>query len=144
MTISISGFTTALWNFIDETETDVLTVITQIKADVVVAESDINSALHWVASNVPAITADIQQVLAIAEEIGIASNPDVAVAITAANVAVTALNAFASASNSGQSNTQAVIAGYVAVKQAQAASSSASAAVAGTPVTPAVIASTAG
>lgn len=128
MSINITGFTTALWNFIDETEADVLAVITQIKADVVVAENDINSALHWVVSNVPAITADIEEVLGIATEIGVASNPEVAAAITAANIAVTALNAFAASSNSGASNTQAVIAGYVAVKQAQAASSSASAA----------------
>jgi len=131
------SFTTALWNFIDETETDVLAVITAIKADAAVAESDINSAMHWIASNTPAIVADIQQVLQIATTIGIASNPEVAAAITAANVAVTALNAFAAASNSGASATQAVVQGYVAVKQAQSASASASAAVVGAPTAPA-------
>lgn len=128
------SFTTSLWNFIDETETDVLGVITAIKADVVVAESDINSAMHWIASNTPAIVADIQEVLGIATEIGIASNPEVAAAITAANVAVTALNAFAAASNSGATATQAVVSGYVAVKQAQSASAAASAAVVGAPM----------
>ncbi len=128
------SFTTALWNFIDETEADVLKVITSIKSDVDIAEHEVTSALHWIASNTPAIAADIQQVVSIAETIGIAANPEVGVAITAANVAVQALNAFAAASNKGQSNTQAVLAGYVAVKQAQAASAAASAAVVNAPV----------
>lgn len=129
----MTAFTTSLWNFIDETESDVLVIITNIKADVAVAQSDINAALHWIASNAPAIAADIQEVVGIAETVGVGANPEVAAAIIAANTAVTALNAFAASSNSGQNNTQAVLAGYVAVKQAQAASSSAAAAAVAAP-----------
>ena len=129
----MSSFTTALWNFIDETESDVLAIIQDIKAGAAVAEADINNALHWISSNTPAIAADIEEVLSIVTTLGVGSNPEVAVAITAANTAVTALNAFAAASNSGASNTQAVLAGYVAVKQAQAAVASASAATVGAP-----------
>jgi hypothetical protein len=129
----MTTFTTSLWNFIDETESDVLVIITNIKADVAVAQSDINAALHWIASNAPAIAADIQEVVGIAETVGVGANPEVAAAIIAANTAVTALNAFAASSNSGQNNTQAVLAGYVAVKQAQAASSSAAAAAVAAP-----------
>jgi hypothetical protein len=128
------SFTTAFWNLIDETESDVLTIITDFKSGVVVAEKDVNYALQWIASNAPAIAADIEEVVGIATTIGVAANPEVAAAITAANVAVTALNAFAASSNSGATATQAVVAGYVAVKQAQAASAAASAAaVSGTP-----------
>ncbi len=129
----MTAFTTSLWNFIDETESDVLVIITNIKADVAVEQSDINAALHWIASNAPAIAADIQEVVGIAETVGVGANPEVAAAIIAANTAVTALNAFAASSNSGQNNTQAVLAGYVAVKQAQAASSSAAAAAVAAP-----------
>jgi hypothetical protein len=43
------------------------------------------------------------------------------------------LNSFAAASNAGQTSTQAVLQGYVAVKQAQAAAASAAAAAVATP-----------
>lgn len=133
----MSNFTTALWNFIDETESDVLTIIQDIKAGLAIAESDITNALHWIASNTPAIASDIEEVLSIVTTIGVASNPEVAIAITAANTAVTALNAFAAANNAGASNTQSVLAGYVAVKQAQAAVATASAAAVAAPAAPA-------
>lgn len=110
------------------TEADVVAIIAKIKTDVAVVESDIDAALKWVASNAPAIVADLQSVVGIAETVGVAANPQVAAAIVAANTAVAALNAFAAASNSGSSDTQAVLSGYVAVKQAQAAAASAAAA----------------
>lgn len=128
------SFWTSLQSFLTTTETDVLNVITKIKADEVVVAADINAALHWVAANTPAIAADIQTAATIAETVGVAANPEVAAAITAANIAVQGLNAFAAASNSGQTNTQAVLSGYVAVKQAQAAVASAKAATVASPV----------
>lgn len=122
------SFFDRLRSFIVETEADVVAVVAKIKTEEEVVASEINSALHWIASNTPAIAADIESVVGIAETVGVAGNPEVAAAIAAANIAVTALNAFASASNSGKSNTQAVLSGYVAVKQAQAAVASAAAA----------------
>ena len=121
-------FLDKLKNFIVTTEADVVLVIAKIKTEEEVIASEINNALHWIASNTPTIVADIQSVIGVAETVGVAANPQVAAAITAANLAVAALNSFAAASNSGSSNTQAVLAGYVAVKQAQAAAASAAAA----------------
>ncbi len=123
------SFWTSVQSFFVTTETDVLNLISQIKQGLAVVESDVTAALKWIANNTPQIVADLQQVVGIAETIGIAANPNVAAAITAANAAVTALNAFAAASNNGATNTQAVLAGYTAVKQAQAAAASAAAAV---------------
>ncbi len=92
------SFLTSLQNFITETEADVLKVVVAIKADAAIVQADLVAAEHWIASNTPAIAANIQQVLALVEEVGVGSNPEVALAVTAANVAVKALNAFATAS----------------------------------------------
>ena len=127
------SFLDTLKGWITTTEADVVAIIAKIKTEEAVVASEINQALHWVASNAPTIVADIQSVVGIAETVGVAADPRVAAAITAANLAVAALNQFAAASNSGQSNTQAVLAGYVAVKQAQAAAASAAAAAVQTP-----------
>lgn len=127
------SFIDTLKSFIVTTESDVVSVIAKIKTEAEVFESEVNNALHWIASNAPTIVADIQSVIGVAETVGVAANPEVAAAITAANIAVTALNAFAAASNSGTTNTQAVLAGYVAVKQAQSAAASAAAAAVSAP-----------
>lgn len=129
------SFWTSLQNFIAETEADVVKVISAIKAGAEVVETDLTAAEHWIASNTPAIAAGLAQVLALVEEVGVGSNPEVAAAIAAANITVKALNAFAAASNTGASPAQAVVAGYVAVKQANAAVSSAMAATATAPTT---------
>src|ERR1700761_7448305 len=129
----LSNFVNSAKNWLTETESDVLVVITKIKAEEAVLATDIAAAQHWIASNAPTIAADVQQVLAIITEIGVTSNPDVAAAVTAANVAVTALNAFANATNAGAGAAQAVVSGYVAVKQAQAAVSTAKAAAVAAP-----------
>lgn len=129
------SFMDSLKNFITETEADVVKVVAAIKADAAIVESDIVAAQHWIASNAPAIAADIQQVLGLVEAVGVGANPEVAAAVVAANLAVNALNAFAAASNTGASPAQAVVAGYVAVKQAQSSVSSAMAATAAAPTT---------
>lgn len=126
-------FLTSLQNFITETEADVVVVVAAIKADVAVVKSDLAAAEHWIASNAPTIAADIQEVLNLVEAVGVGANPEVAAAVVAANLAVNALNAFAAASNTGATPAQAVVAGYVAVKQAQSAVSSAMAATAAAP-----------
>lgn len=129
------SFWTALKSFITTTEADVVEIIAKVKTGAQVAERDISDALHWVASNAPSITSDIQSVVGVAEAVGVAGNPEVVAAITAANLAVDGLNAFAAAANSGKSEPQAVVAGYVAAKQAQAAAASAAAAAAQAPTT---------
>lgn len=134
------SFFDSLKSWISETEADVVKVITAIKADAVVVEADIVAAQHWIASNAPAIATDIQQVLSLVEVVGVGTNPEVAAAVTAANLAVGALNAFAAASNSGGTPAQSVVAGYVAVKQAQSAVSSAMAASVAAPTAAAPVA----
>jgi hypothetical protein len=124
-----------LENWISETETDVLALISEIKQGFTVLESDLNAALTWIANNAPTIASDVEEVLSIVTTIGIGTNPEVAAAVTAANVAVSALNAFANAKNSGATNTASVLTGYTAVQQAQAAVASAKAAVASAPTT---------
>ena len=127
------SFIDTLKSWIVTTEADVVAIIAKIKTEEAVVVTDVNNALHWIASNAPTIVADIQSVIGVAETVGVAANPQVAAAITAANLAVAALNSFAAASNAGNTSTQAVLAGYVAVKQAQAAAASAAAAAVATP-----------
>ena len=114
--------------FLTETEADVVKIITAIKADAVIIEADVVAAQHWIANNAPTIAKDIQQVLGLVEAVGIGANPEVAAAVVAANLAVSALNAFAAQTNAGGNAAQSVVAGYVAVKQAQSAVSAAMAA----------------
>lgn len=129
---------TTFKNWLTETEADVQAIITNIKSDVAVVESDIDAALHWIASNETPISNAIIQVVNLIEAFGVAGNPEVAAGVAAANLAVQGLNAFAGAVSSGQNDVQSVITGYAAVKQAQAqiAAATAAAVVAG-PTTPA-------
>lgn len=128
-------FLTSLQNFITETEADVEAVIADIKAGEVVLETALTNAEHWIASNAPTIAADIQEVLQLIEAFGVSADPQVGIAIAAANAAVTALNAFATASNTGANPAQAVVAGYVAVQQANSSVATAKAIAAAAPTT---------
>ena len=111
-----------------ETEAQVQQVIVQINQEVPVVEAQVHSALKWVAGQVPAIATDLQVVTSLITALGFSANPNVATAIADANLAVQALNAFAAAETAGTSDTQAIVNGYVALKQAQAAVASATAA----------------
>ena len=88
----------------------------------------VHAALQWVAGQVPTIATDLQVVEGLIVALGFSTNPNVATAIADANLAVQALNAFAAAENAGNTDAQAVVNGYVALKQAQAAVASATAA----------------
>lgn len=127
------SFLSTIENLFSETEIEVIALVVAVKKGESVVASDIDKAIKWVVSETPAIVANLQGAVALVEEVGVASNPDVAIAITAANAAVTALNAFAAASNSGSTDAQAIVQGYVAVKQAQASAASAAAAAASVP-----------
>lgn len=118
------------------TEADVVAVIVQIKTGLQWAESEVNSGLKWVAANVPNIVTQMQGIVGIVQQLGVAQIPQVAAAITATQLAEKALQAFAAAENSGSGNAQALVNGYVAVKQAQAAAASAAAAAAAAPTSP--------
>jgi hypothetical protein len=122
-------------SFLSTAESDVIKTITAIKSEATVAIADINAALKWIADNAGTITTDIQEVLGLVQVVGIA-NPSVEAAVTAANAAVGALNAYAAAYKSGTGTPAAVIAGYSAFKQAQAAAASATAIAVQASVTP--------
>lgn len=128
----MANWFTDIQNFFTTTEADVVDVIARIKADIPVVESDINAVVRWVVNNTPTIAADIQQVEQIITALGVV-NPQVQLAISAANTAVVALNAFAASEKAGQSNIQSAVNGYVAVKQAQAAVAQAAVAAAQAP-----------
>lgn len=103
------------------TEADVISVITKVKADTVIAEADVHAALNWISAETPAIVAGLQTALGIAEAVGVVTVPELA----AANAAVAALNAFAEMHNKGNNSAatdaKSVVAGYVAYTQANAA-----------------------
>lgn len=125
------------------TEQEVATIVGQIKADIDVAIQDVDKALQWVVSQVPTIAASLTTAASLIEQVGLASHPEVAAAIAAANIAVEGLNAFAAAANAGKTMPQAVVSGYVAVKSAQAAVAGATAVAAKTPTPVAAAAVTA-
>lgn len=120
-------------HFFVEAEQDVVKVVAQVKADIDVAIQDIDSALKWLANQTPAIAAGLATAASLIEQVGLVSNPEVAAAIQAANIAVQGLNAFAAAANTGKTMPQAVVDGYTAYKSAQAAVASAAAVAAKTP-----------
>ena len=113
-------------------------VITAVKTGVAVAEADAQKALSWIAGNAPTIAAavvEVEQMIAAIADVNptVASNTDVTKAIAEANQAVDALNAFATAANTGKNDAQAVVSGYVAFQQAAASAATAKAAIAGVP-----------
>lgn len=116
------------------TESDVVTVITKIKSDTVIAEADVHAALNWIAGEVPTIVAGLQVALGLAEAVGVVTAPELA----AATAAVDALKLIANAHNASASGGDAAIitdaktvaAGYVAYTQANAAVNAAKAAAA--------------
>jgi hypothetical protein len=121
----------SLTNWFHTTETEVVAVISKFAADVAVAEAEVDRCMKWVAQEAPTIVAGLQTAVGLAQQVGLV-NPE---ELAAANAAVTALNAFAAASNAGKSDPSAVVAGYVAYKQAAAAVASAAATAAHAAVT---------
>lgn len=131
MTFSIAGVTA----WFHTTEQDVVNLITNIKNDITVAESDVVSALKWLSGEVPTIVAALQTAVGLASAVGVVSQPE----LLAANAAVAALTAFAGVQNATTTapainqSAQAVVAGYVAYTQANAAVNAAKATAAAAP-----------
>lgn len=107
----------------ETTEADVVSMISKVAADVQLVESELSRGLAWVAGEVPTIVTGLQTAVGLAQQVGVVSAPELA----AANAAVTALNAFAGSVNSGTTNAQALVNGYVAYKSASAAVATAAA-----------------
>lgn len=128
--MTLATFETSVQNFFVTTETFVQNVISQVQKAEAIAVADLDAALKWVASNTPTIVADIEQVIGFAGQVGLASTPAGAAAVAAAQVAIATLNAVAQSQNTGASDIQTLLAGYTAVKQAQAAAATTAAAAA--------------
>jgi hypothetical protein len=134
-------------------EADVQAFITKVVNEVEILISDAESALSNVAAMAPTIAADVTSAATFIEGIPVVGqNPDVMAAVSAVQVADAGLQAFAkqyqAATAPGGSitvsqATAAVVAGYQAVKAAQAATATlTSTAVATAPATAAVLAAT--
>lgn len=121
---SIATFEANAENWLVETETDVQAFIALVQKGITYAESALTSALEWVANEVPTVVPIIEEALSFAGAVGAASNPEAAVVITAAQEAVAALNAVAQAQGTGANDIQTLLAGYNAVKTAQASAAS--------------------
>ncbi len=123
------------------TEADVIAIVKDVISGVEVAASDIDKALQWVAGHAPAIAANVQGVTSLLSTVATVAAPlapavsaEIDGAVAAANLAVEGLNAVASSIKTSGGGTvatdaNAVLAGYHAVKTAQAASAKAAAAV---------------
>lgn len=121
-------------------------VITTVETDVEALIADAQTALENVAQLAPQVASEITTAANFVESIpGVGTNPDVLAAVAAVNVANAGLQAFAQSYTQATTGgsvtvsqaTQAVLAGYQAVKSAQSAAASASAAVAGAVPVPA-------
>jgi hypothetical protein len=135
-----STTTTAAPTLIQEIETSVEAFIQKVVSEVEILIADAQEALEWVANLAPTVAADVTSAANFIESIpGVGSNPDVMAAVAAVNVANAGLQAFASSYETATTGgsvtvsqaTNAVLAGYQAVKSAQSAAASAKAAVTG-------------
>ena len=130
--MSVNAFFASFANLFHTTEQEILDIISNIKTGEQVVAADINKGLAWVVANAPSIASSIQQVETLISDIlavtpGLSGVAAVNKAIQEANTAVTALNAFATASNTGSNNAAALVQGYVAFQTAAAAAASAKA-----------------
>ncbi|MCW2317108.1 hypothetical protein M2322_002662 [Rhodoblastus acidophilus] len=124
------SFLSKVESFFVTTEADVVTILAKVKQAVQVAEHDIATGLQWIAGHAPQIAADLQQAESIIVTLGVANDPRVAAAITAANLAVAGINKVAADVKAGQTTVQTLVDGYAAYKQAQASAALASSAAA--------------
>ena len=111
------SFWSNITGFFKTTEQDVINIIGDISKEVPVIEADLAKALKWIANETPTIASDLQTTTALVTAVGATSNPQIAAAIVAANVAVQGLNAFAAQYNNGAGSATAVVDGYIALKQ---------------------------
>lgn len=125
--------TFSLTSWFTTTEAEVVSVIAKVAADVKLVESEIDRCVKWVAGEVPQIVSALQTAVGLAQQVGVVDTGE----LQAANAAVLALNTFAASVNSGTSDSQSVVNGYVAYKSAMAAVATATASAAAAAVKPA-------
>ncbi len=115
------------------TEHFVVGVVAKFHAGEVVAEHEAAAAIKWIAGEIPGAVGILGQGITLIEGLGLSTNPDVALAITAANVMVAGLNKFETAYQAGATDAATVASGYSALKQSAAAVANAVAAAAAIP-----------
>lgn len=119
-----NSFLSWLEHALTVTEQDVVEIVVKAKQEVQLIAHEIKAALGWIADNTPAIAADIQRIESILQLVTIvdpAAKIAVLESVALANTAVAGLNAFASAYRNGTGDVESVVAGYSAIKSAQAA-----------------------
>jgi hypothetical protein len=126
-------------SFFETTEADAVKVIVKIKAGVEYTAHELATAFNWLVAHAGQIAAGVStvsQAVGTLAAAGVNMPPQVATAIKDANIAVAGLNAMAADASKGTA--EALVAGYVAAKQASNAVNAAAIAVANVPpVTPA-------
>lgn len=123
---SVTAFETNFENFVVETETDVQALIAAIQKGVAFTETQLADGISWVASKEPTIAPILEEALSFAA--GLSAGPTASLIITGAQDAIAALQSVASSNAAGASTVQTLLNGYAAVKTAQAAAASATAA----------------
>lgn len=134
------SFFASIKSFFVGAEQTIDDIIADVVSGVKVADKVLYATFEKVVAATPAIAANLQAIESMVLQIesatpGATQNAIVTKAILEANVAVDALNAMAEKANAGGSVASSLVSGYVAGQQAQAAVSTAKAAVAS--VTPA-------
>lgn len=123
------SFFTGVESFWAATEADVIAVVSKVVAGVEVVEADLSQAFSWLTNNAGTIATDINEVTGAIQTVtasGLITNPtiasDLATAANAAQEAAKGITAVAYSVQAGGTTTQALVAGYQAIVNGQAAS----------------------
>ena len=103
----------------------------EILALIAKGEQDADAVYDWLTSNGPTYLAEINAVMKVVLSVATVTDPRVAAAVTAINVATTLLNALVAAKAANETAWQAAVDAYKAVKTSQANSAAAVLAVTG-------------
>ena len=136
------SFFTSLEAKFATTESWVLGVIVKIQQGEAAVEADIRLGLAWIDSHITDINAGLKEIETVVSGLGSAGvklPQAVTDAIKDANVAVAALNGYATSAAGGANTAQALVDGYVAAKNVAVATAAAAVAVASTPVAAPII-----
>lgn len=124
------SFLTWLENTVTTTEHDIQMIVADIVKGVQVFESDLQKVVDWAVKAAPTVTASLGTITSVLATVGF---PAAAPEIMAANEAIAAINAFASAYKNGAGDVNSALAAYSVVKTGQAAAANAAASLAKMP-----------
>jgi hypothetical protein len=99
----------------------VLSLVGKVVRAEQVAITDLNAGYAWIGQNGPGIISTISAIMQVVVAFAGASNPTVAAAVAAVNVATTALNTLVVAQNTGLGVANALVDAYKALKALQGA-----------------------